>query len=255
MTHTNSFFNRFIKFVSGNDASNSDNVDREMIQTLDQKLDQLSARLEDHLPTSATSDASNDQSDQSETVVVLKQGVDDLTDQIRKLAKGQFKINTLQESQLAQHEKTLDNFEQLLERQDRQIVELSQHREQAIEAAQLELIKSLLPVLDGLDAAFETGRRQALALSLPREALQAAVGWLDGVRLARLRFLDLLETYNVRQIPTVGHPFDPHYHVAVSTDSSGLMPDGIITEQDLPGYATPDQVLRFAEVVVSRSKK
>jgi molecular chaperone GrpE (heat shock protein) len=52
----------------------------------------------------------------------------------------------------------------------------------------------------------------------------------------------------------VGQAFDPHRHVAVAVDTSGKAPDGTILAEDRRGYATPDKVLRFAEVVVARSK-
>lgn len=174
---------------------------------------------------------------------------DDLAEQLRKLAKTQFKTNTLQEKQTAQVEIALDNLQTALDQlQTRQTTQV----QQATESARLELLKSLLPSLDSLDAAYENGRRQVLKQPLPAEARRAVIAWLDGVRLARLRLLDVLQAHQISRIPTVGHPFDPHLHVAVATDSSGQTPDGIIIKEDRPGYAAPGKVLRFAEVVVSR---
>ena len=123
-----------------------------------------------------------------------------------------------------------------------------------LEAAQLDWLKGLLPVLDGLDAAFDAGRRQVLQLPMSVEVRKAIIAWLDGIRLARIRLLDLLAAYKITPIPAVGQPFDPHRHVAVATDTTNRAPDGIIISQDRRGYATPDKVLRFAEVVVARSR-
>lgn len=176
-------------------------------------------------------------------------GIDDLAEQVRKLAKTQFKTNTLQEKQAAQQETALENLQAALEQlQARQAEQV----QQAVEAARLELLKSLLPSLDSMDAAFETGRRQVLRQQLPRGSRRAVVAWLDGVRLARLRLLDVLAAHQITRIPTVGQPFDPHLHVAVAADSSGKAPDGIIISEDRAGYTAPGKVLRFAEVVVSR---
>jgi molecular chaperone GrpE len=94
-----------------------------------------------------------------------------------------------------------------------------------------------------------------LRLSLTPATRRAVIGWLDGIRLTRLRLLDLLAAHQVAPIPTVGHPFDPHCHVAAATDTSGRGPDGTIVGEDRRGYATPEKVLRFAEVVVARSGK
>jgi molecular chaperone GrpE len=174
---------------------------------------------------------------------------DDLAEQVRKLAKTQFKTNTMQEKQLTQQEAALENLQAALERLQTQHAEQVQ---QAVETARLELLKSLLPSLDSLDAAFETGRRQVLKQHLPPQSRRAMVAWLDGVRLARLRLLDVLAAHQITRILTVGQPFDPHLHVAVATDSSGKAPDGLIVGEDRAGYTAPHKVLRFAEVVVSR---
>lgn len=177
----------------------------------------------------------------------------DLAEQVRKLAKTQFKTNTLQESQLAQQQETLTNLQKALTQQERSLAELAQQREQAVAAAELEVLKSLLPVLDSLDDAFAVGRRQVLQLPMSREVRQAIIGWLDGIRLARMRLLDVLAAHQITPIPTVGQPFDPHRHIAVATDTGGRAPDGVIVGQDRAGYATPTKVLREAEVVVARS--
>jgi molecular chaperone GrpE len=178
-------------------------------------------------------------------------GANDLAEQVRKLAKTQFKTNTLQEKQASRQEATLESLQTALDRLQTQQAEQVQ---QAVEVAQLELLKSLLPSLDSLDAAFETGRRQVLKHSLPGKSQRAVIAWLDGVRLARLRLLDVLAAHQVTRILTIGQPFDPHMHVAVATDSSGEAPDGIIISEDRAGYTTPHKILRFAEVVVSRKQ-
>lgn len=179
---------------------------------------------------------------------------DDLADQVRKLAKAQFKANTLQESQVAQQAETVTSLQKSLEQQAQQLFELRQVQQQAIQQAQVQLLESLLPVLDGLDAAFAGGRRQVLALPMPLETRQAVIAWLDGVRLARDRMLDVLKSHNISPIATVGQPFDPNRHVAVATDTTGRLPDGLIVSEDRRGYATPAKVLRFAEVVVAKRR-
>jgi molecular chaperone GrpE len=228
-------FGEPIPLVSANDL--------DTIHHLDGKLNELLTLLKNQpsapAPAISTGEAS--------PPTPAGEPADDLADQVRKLAKTQFKTNTLQEE-------TLTNLQKTLERQDKQLTDMTQQRQQAVEAAQEELIKTLLPVLDGLDAAFNSGRRQVLKQPMPAETRQAIIAWLDGVRLARIRLLDSLKAYNVTPIPTVGESFDPHRHVAVATDTTGQTADGIIVAEDRRGYATPAKVLRFAEVVVARSK-
>jgi molecular chaperone GrpE len=218
--------------------------DRATIQNMDGKLNDLLAHLKAQPPTAQP--AASAPVAQGRPQPPGEVG-DDLADQVRKLAKTQFKANTLQEE-------TLDGLQKAIERQDNQLAELAQQRHQAVQAAQEEMVKSLLPVLDALDAAFDTGRRQVLSLPMPATTRKAMIAWLDGVRLARLRMLDILRAYNVTPIPTVGEVFDPHRHVAVATSVSGQVADGTIVGEDRRGYATPAKVLRFAEVVVARSK-
>lgn len=181
------------------------------------------------------------------------ENVHDLADQVRKLAKTQFKANTLQEKQLAQQQETIAGLQKSIEQHEDRLAELAQQRREAVELARLDLLKSLLPVIDGLDAAFNSGRRQVLKHPMPPETRQAIIAWLDGIRLARIRLLEVLAAHQVTPIPAVGEPFNPHLHVAVATDSSGRAPDGIIINEDRRGYATPNNVLRFAEVVVAQT--
>jgi molecular chaperone GrpE len=164
----------------------------------------------------------------------------DLSAQIKKLAKTQFKANTLQEKQLAQQQQTLQSLQQSLQAQQQQVAQ----------NAQTDLLKALLPTLDGLDAAFESGKKQVLRLHLNPQHKKAFIAWLDGVRLARIRLLDTLAAHNVTPIPTVGQPFDPHRHVVVATKAHPSLPEGTIIAEDRRGYMLNDKVLRFAEVVV-----
>lgn len=235
----NFFLGERIPVLSDNDLDN--------IEHLDNKLDQLLALLK---TMSGQPEPAPLPADGAETT---QPAFDDLNEQIRKLAKTQFKANTLQETQLAQQQETIAGLQKSIEQQEQRLTELAQQQQQALKAAQLDVIQSLLPVLDSLDAAFENGRRQVLKQPMPAETRRAVVAWLDGIRLARLRMLDVLKNYDVIPIPTLGQPFDPHRHVAVATDSSKRAPDGIIISEDQRGYATPDKVLRFAEVVVAQS--
>ncbi len=178
------------------------------------------------------------------------QTLDGLSNQVRKLAKTQFKANTLQESQLTQQQETIAALQQSMEQKDNTLV---QQQTESIEVAQLEIIKSLLPVVDGLDAAFKNGKKQILKQPMPPETRQTIIAWLDGVRLARIRLLDTLKSFNVTPIPTVGKQFNPNLHIAITTVANNQVPNGTIVSQDRCGYATPTKILRFAEVVVAQS--
>ncbi len=239
MTRKKTFLDKLNTFVFGAPVAPSPKTESSALSELTSKFDTLLALL----------------TAQSAAVPSAKgtENVDDLTAQIRKLAKTQFKSNALQEAQLAQQQETIATLQKSLEQQTQQLAALTKQQQQTIEAAQLELLTGLLPTLDGLDAAFESGRRQALHLPMPAETRRAVIAWLDGIRLARLRLLDVLAAHHITPIPTVGHPFDPHIHIAVATTHASHTPDGIIVTEDRRGYTTPQQILRFAEVVVARA--
>lgn len=253
MSDKETFSEKLTNFILGKPAPTLGEQDLQTLRGLEQKLDALLELLN---VQGANGQPSNDRISApppDRLAGAPQESLDDLAEQVRKLAKTQFKTNTLQESQLAQQQEMLKSLRESMSQQDERMVELAQQREQAAEAAQLELLESLLPVLDSLDAAFDTGRRQVLKLPMQGEVRQAVIGWLDGIRLARMRLLDVFAAYDVTPIPALGQPFDPHRHVATATDASGRAPDGIIVGEDRRGYATPDKILRFAEVVVARS--
>ncbi|MBI1877958.1 MAG: nucleotide exchange factor GrpE [Chloroflexi bacterium] len=254
MSQKQNFLDKLTRFIVGEPVPVLSEHDLELIHDLCQRLDAFSHHL-NTLPaagqppgplTPITADGGEAQP--------APLNVAELQEQLQKLAKTQFKTNSLQEAQLAQFKQTLDSLQQALAQQDKTLAEVVKQREQAIEAARLDLLKRIIPVLDSLDAAFNSGRRQVLQLPMNRETRQAVIAWLDGIRLARLRLLDVLAAYEVHPIPTTGQPFDPHYHVAVATDTTGRAPDGIIVGEDRPGYTSPTKVLREAEVIVARSK-
>ena len=250
MSNKKSLVEKLNNFIFGPPAQGLSQRDLKMLHRVDRKLDALLQTLQAQETPPAAVGGSPADNGRPDPVAL-----EELTEQVRKLAKTQFKANTLQESQQARQQEVIANLQRSLEQQEQRLAELSQQQQQALEQARLGVIKELLPVIDSLDTAFETGRRQVLKLPLPEPSRRAIIGWLDGIRLGRLRMLDMLQEYHVTPIPTIGHPFDPNRHVAVATDASGRAADGLIVGEDRRGYATPDKVLRFAEVVVARANE
>jgi molecular chaperone GrpE len=216
----------------------------DMLRNLEAKFDHLAKQLE------AQNIILQQLSDQPQVNNVEQVPADDLVEQVRKLAKTQFKANTLQEKQQIQQQEMLEGLQGSVDEYREQLAKQSR---QATEATQLEILKSLLPVMDSLDAAFNIGRRQVLGLPMSPEVKRPVIAWLDGIRLARIRLLDVLATHGVTPLQVVGKPFDPRHHVAVAVDNSKRMPDGTIVSEDRRGYASATKILREAEVVVAKS--
>jgi molecular chaperone GrpE len=185
--------------------------------------------------------------------------------ELRKLGKAQFKANTLAESQLARWEEALEMVQQAQKTDAEQQQKLV---EQQVAAAQHKLLQAMIPALDGLENALQSGQRflkiRDLAAGLSDKSAAQAVlvspadramlaGWLDGLRLIRERLLAILEAGGVTAIPAVGHPFNPYLHTAVATTKTANAPTiepGTIVAEERRGYQSAAGVLRYAEVIV-----
>jgi molecular chaperone GrpE len=190
-----------------------------------------------------------------------------LEKEIRKLGKVQFKANALAENQGARLEQTIASVQAAQKQQDELLATMTHER---VAARERELLKTVLPALDGLENAIASGRRylemrdkaahslessqtpitpaQAVLVSPADRAMLS--GWLDGLRLVHERMLAILKAGDVTPIPTVGQPFDPYLHVAVGTTTDGEGPPGTIVAEERRGYRSPAGVLRYAEVIV-----
>jgi molecular chaperone GrpE len=109
------------------------------------------------------------------------------------------------------------------------------------------------------DEAILTERERLLSLFLPAvDNLSRALnhdGQTDetlrqGVALTHRELLRLLESEGVTPLETVGQPFDPEWHEAVSVVPAEGEPDTIVAEIEA-GYKLADKLLRPAKVVVA----
>jgi molecular chaperone GrpE len=75
---------------------------------------------------------------------------------------------------------------------------------------------------------------------------------VQGLRAVRDQAVDLLARLGYPRYDTVGEPFDPARHEAVSAVESDA-PPGTVVAVVRPGYGTAESTLRPASVVVSRA--
>jgi molecular chaperone GrpE len=110
----------------------------------------------------------------------------------------------------------------------------------AQERGVVKLARELLPALDNLDRALE-----AAATDDPL---------LEGVRLVRAELSAALARVGVESFSSLGEPFDPVVHEAMSTvpqPPEGGAQSGTVVEVYQPGYRLGEQVIRPARVVVA----
>ena len=123
----------------------------------------------------------------------------------------------------------LENFRKRAQR------EKEEFRQHATE----DLIRSLLPVLDG----FERALRQR-APPIPETFYQ-------GMELIHRQLSDVLTRAGLEPIETSGQLFDPHYHQAVETVEDAGRRDQEIVEELQRGYKLKHRLLRPAIVKVA----
>lgn len=114
-----------------------------------------------------------------------------------------------------------------------------------IERGRREILADLLDVVDNLDRAVDAARASS------GDKVDSLI---QGVDIVRRQFLAKLEGFGVRRIESVGQPFDPSVHEAISAvPASDSAPDGTIVGVIRHGYRIGDDVLRPASVAVAKS--
>jgi molecular chaperone GrpE (heat shock protein) len=229
---------------------------------------------------------------QTQTMLfALQETVEKLEKQQARVGKEQFKANTLAEAHLKNFNTTLEQLHEAENYRQREIAHLHEKLATARDEGRLEIVKGVLPVLDGLDEAIASGERllknksqaanakpqtpdytfaqrvkaaakilfgPAAGGATPVAALspETVAAWLQGLTFVQDRLLAVLAAEGVHPIETEAEPFDPHWHVAIETvaASNGAAP-GTIVRELRRGYALGETVLRYAEVVVVRSSE
>jgi len=119
----------------------------------------------------------------------------------------------------------------------------AKNREELIKYANEELIKDILTVIDHLELAIQhatendSGNAKAL---------------IDGVNLTLKELLNVLEKYGLKAIDSLGKPFDPAIHHAMSQIETEDAEENTIVKEFRKGYTLKDRVIRAALVGVAK---
>ena len=122
------------------------------------------------------------------------------------------------------------------------------------EALMRPLLLDLLDLHDRLDAALkQTTPSPAKWLDRWRRRPTELGNWREGIGITARRLDRVLEERRVRRMNLTGERFDPRLaRVVDTTPASGAAP-GVIVEEVRAGYMWDDDLLRIAEVIVSKS--
>ncbi len=109
-----------------------------------------------------------------------------------------------------------------------------------IESANLDLIRSLLDILDNF--------RRALASA--KDADAEAI--FKGMEMIYNQFDSLLKERGLEEIEAEGQPFDPELHEAVMTTPTDEVPEDYVASEMQKGYRIKGRVVRHSKVAVAK---
>ena len=115
-------------------------------------------------------------------------------------------------------------------------------RRERAEAAGMDVIRDLLPVLDDLE--------RALAAPIDSTA-NASVR--EGIELIHRQLLDVVRRRGVEPFDVIGQIFDPEWHEAVANEPANGRPDGEITGEVRRGYRAGQRLVRAPMVRVAKA--
>jgi molecular chaperone GrpE len=146
-----------------------------------------------------------------------------------KSSQSQFEEQVTELTAALQRERA--DAENLRRRHDEQISSLRT-------SVKAHVVKDLLPVIDNFERALK---------HVPKEL--EGNEYVKGIQSIVLQFEKVLTDMGVEKIATVGAPFDPHLHEAVSMEE-GEGGEETVSEELQAGYKIGDDVIRHAMVRV-----
>ena len=136
--------------------------------------------------------------------------------------------------------------------------ELDRTRAAARDQVDAALRPLLLDVVDLRDRLFAALKSAAAARPgwlgrLWRRPASGDAAWQEGLRMTLRRLDQVLLDRQVVPVQLVGLPFDPQRARVVATVADSSTADGTVLEEVRAGFLWDDQVLRTADVIVSKS--
>ncbi len=116
-------------------------------------------------------------------------------------------------------------------------------RSQWAQMSEENILQNFIPVYENFKLAF---RLQTPDFSPEQQK------WADGINYIMKQFGDVLKSYNVQEIKTMGEKFDPRWHEAISEEEAEGQEVGIVLKELEGGYKRGDKVIKPARVIISK---
>jgi molecular chaperone GrpE len=150
-------------------------------------------------------------------------------------------VQTLQQ-QIAELQQQVGDLTEALQRERADATNIRRRHEEQIAGLRVtvkaSVVRDLLPVVDNFERALK---------HVPADL--ADNDYIKGVQGVVKQFEKTLSDIGVVRIATVGEPFNPHFHEAVSMEE-GDGPTEVVSEELQSGYVLGDEVIRHAMVRV-----
>ncbi|PID32499.1 nucleotide exchange factor GrpE [Candidatus Saccharibacteria bacterium] len=158
---------------------------------------------------------------------------------------------TSESDDLAAIQQKLQEVTDALQRERADSVNIRRRHEDQITglqtAVKAQVVKDLLPVIDNFERAMAHLPQDVNASDDPQ--VKQLNEWVAGVQKILQQLHKTLTAIGVRRIATVGEPFDPAVHEAVTMEE-GDGAQEMVCEELQSGYAIGDEVVRHAMVRV-----
>ena len=135
------------------------------------------------------------------------------------------------------------------ERRDEDLADLERR---VSRAAEDRVLRAAFEVRDALMRGREATRQLRDRTRLAWLSSRRIAGIAEGYEQALRRFDRMLAGFGVRIVPAVGEPFDSRTMHAVVARRDGQARDGVVVEELRSGFTREGEVLRLADVAVSR---
>lgn len=134
-------------------------------------------------------------------------------------------------------EETVDRLKRVMAEFENYKKRNTKEKEQLYNSLLADIVGSFLPVLDNLEKAVETTTEDE--------------NMKQGIELVVKQIYDIFTKFGIEKIETVGKPFDPELHDAVSNVQDETLGEKIIKEEFRTGYKVGLKVIRHAMVIVA----
>ena len=137
----------------------------------------------------------------------------------------------------AELEETTDRLKRLMAEFENYKKRSGKERENLYNTLIADIVASFLPVQDNL--------QKAISVETKDENLK------QGIELIVKQIGEIFTKFGVEEIETIGKPFNPELHDAVSSVQDETLGEKIVKEEFRKGYKIGNRVIRHAMVVVA----